>query len=341
MSAPEKRAPKEYSRLYRSAGSVAARLIQKQVDYVILARKRGERAADIAMHLGVTARHVRRLWAEYLGTGRAHVQRKPGRPGKGPTDAQVRAVLAEHDAYGKGVVQTAESVRDKCHISYRAAYRIMKGAGRVTPSEARSRKRTWVRFERRYSCALWHIDWHTMRDPRFSGTSLVVILDDSSRCVVAARLFMDATSENAVIALRDAIAAFGKPDTILSDNGACFVGRGRPAGRSRAQAEADGVPGGAAAPRHKADHIEAVPPADQRQAGEVLPEPGEGDIVPQGPAGVCRLLQRVPAALLAGHGRQGDPPEGVHVQKGHKSDQEKEPRMGRRGHRRRADIILI
>ena len=143
---------------------MAARLTQKKVNCVIRARKRGVRAADIAMHLGVTARHVQRLWAEYLGTGRAHVQRKAGRPGKGPTAAQVRAVLAEHDAYGRGggAIQTAESVRDKCHMSYRAAYRIMREAGRVTPSVARSRRRIWVRYERKYANALWHTGWHIM-----------------------------------------------------------------------------------------------------------------------------------------------------------------------------------
>ena len=67
--------------------------------------------------------------------------------------------------------------------------------------------------------------------------NLVVILDDSSRCVVAALLFKHATSENAVIAMRDAIAAFGKPAAVLSDNGACFVGgggrRGAPRGKRK------------------------------------------------------------------------------------------------------------
>ena len=144
----------------------------------------------------------------------------------------------------------------------------MREAGRITPSEARSRRRIWACYERRHSNALWHADWHMMKDPMFSGMNLAVVLDDSSRCAVAARLFWEATSENAVIALRDAIAAFGRPDAILSDNGVCFVeggGRSAPMGY-----EADGVRGGAGAPRHSAGHDEAVPPADQRQAGEVL-----------------------------------------------------------------------
>ena len=51
--------------------------------------------------------------------------------------------------------------------------------------------------------------------------------------MTGARLFKEATSENAVTALRQAIGEFGTPATVLSDNGSCFVGRGgrkKPAG---------------------------------------------------------------------------------------------------------------
>ena len=44
-----------------------------------------------------------------------------------------------------------------------------------------------------------------MKDPRFHGLNLITYLDDTSRCVAGARLFKEATSENAVVALRQAI----------------------------------------------------------------------------------------------------------------------------------------
>ena len=55
---------------------------------------------------------------------------------------------------------------------------------------------------------------------------LVMYLDDSSRCIMTARLFAHATSDNAVLALRDAIKQFKVPATILLDNDSCFVGVG-------------------------------------------------------------------------------------------------------------------
>ena len=93
-------------------------------------------------------------------------------------------------------------------------------------SPTKSKQRKWVRYERLYSNAMWHTDWHAMKDTRMKGLNLITYLDDASRCVTGDALFREATSENAVIALRQAIAKFGVPATILSDNGSCFVGRG-------------------------------------------------------------------------------------------------------------------
>ena len=74
---------------------------------------------------------------------------------------------------------------------------------------------------------MWHVDWHVMKEPRFSGLHLITYLDDVSRCVVASRVFTQATFENVVLTLREAVERFGTPATILSDNGSCFVGRSR------------------------------------------------------------------------------------------------------------------
>jgi len=63
-----------------------------------------------------------------------------------------------------------------------------------------------------------------MKDPRFRGLCLVTFLDDSSRCVTGARLFTEATSENAVTALAEAAERFGTPAAVLSDDCRCFNG---------------------------------------------------------------------------------------------------------------------
>ena len=179
----------------------------------------------------MTQRHIRRLWAEYHGAGNAHVQRPAGRPADPePSEQEIQAVL---DVHGKpeGVVRTAKRLRKEgCIISRYRTYGIMKSAGLVTDSPAKSKRRKWVRYERLYSNAMWHTDWHTMKDQRMKGLNLIIYLDDASRCVTEAALFKEASSENAVTVLRQAICGFGAPATILSDNGSSFVGRG---GRKR------------------------------------------------------------------------------------------------------------
>ena len=146
--------------------------------------------------------------------------------GDQPSPDEVQLVLDEHRREDVGVLRTAMNLRKDYDISYAKVYQVMKENGLVVPSTAKSCRRKWIRYERKHSNSMWHTDWHVMKDPRFRGLNLITYLDDAFRCVTGARLFKEATSENAVVALRQAIREFGTPATILSDNGSCFVGRG-------------------------------------------------------------------------------------------------------------------
>ena len=206
--------------------SEAEIISERHFRYAVSQCQKGRSTADTAAELKVTRRRVQQLWAEFCSTGRHHVQDRPGRRPSPPTQGDPDLVMGTHKTYQAGVLYTAKRLRKAHVISYRLVYQIMKKNGLVVPSAAKSMKRKWVRFERRYSNAMWHVDWHEMKEPRFRGLQLVTYLDDSSRCIMASMVFTQATSENAVLALRDAIRRFGTPATILSDNGSCFVGRG-------------------------------------------------------------------------------------------------------------------
>ena len=71
-----------------------------------------------------------------------------------------------------GVLRTAISLRRAGHnVSYQRAYRIIKENGLVVPSEAKSRKRKWVRYERKHSNSMWHTDWHVMKGSTYEWAS--------------------------------------------------------------------------------------------------------------------------------------------------------------------------
>ena len=199
------------------------RLTEKSRQYIIRQRKKGVASSKIAADLNITPRHVRRLWARFQKTGTTHA--RIGRPPVTITASQIRLVTETYNDGPAGVTRTAKRLRSNHDISYNTVYRIMKKNGSVTASAAKSKRRKWVRFERRYSNAMWHVDWHEMKDPRFKGLNLVTYLDDASRCITGAALFERATSENTVMVLRLAIERFGAPASILSDNGSCFVGQ--------------------------------------------------------------------------------------------------------------------
>ena len=204
-------------------------LTDRSMRYIISQMKKGRGTGVVAKELKVSQRHVQRLWAEYLKTGKAHIQGRAGRPKKPPpSDEEVDLVLDTHRRWPDGVQLTVRRLRRAgCNISYARVYAILKSHDLVTASPAKSKQRKWVRYERIYSNAMWHTDWHVMKDPRMRGLNLITYLDDASRCVTGAELFREATSENAVTALRRAVGRFGAPATILSDNGSCFVGSGR------------------------------------------------------------------------------------------------------------------
>ena len=202
------------------------RLTEKQIRHAIAQCRKDRSTAGIASEPRASRRRIRQLWSEFRMTGRHHVQGRPGRELILPTPEEAQAVQNSYREDPAGAVRTARNVRANCSISYWRAYRVMGEEGVMVHSEARSKRRKWVRYERVYSNAMWHVDWHEMKDPRFRGPKLVTYLDDASRCILGAQVFTEAASGNAVLVLQKAVREFGTTAAILSDNGSCFVGRG-------------------------------------------------------------------------------------------------------------------
>ena len=213
----------DYFRLRRSRKPVSKGLTEEAGKHPVRRLGKGVPAPDVAEDLGISIRHVRRLWARFQKTGTMRVQM--GRPRACITGARIRLITGAHQRRPVGVVRTARELGRNHDISYAAVYRVLKKSGAAEASAARSHRRKWVRYGRAYSNAMWHTDWHVIKDPRSSGMNLITCLDDASRCVTGAALFEHATSENAVMPLRLAIKRFGAPASMLSDDGSCLAGQ--------------------------------------------------------------------------------------------------------------------
>jgi putative transposase len=67
---------------------------------------------------------------------------------------------------------------------------------------------------------LWHTDWTTCP---FTNKQMIAFIDDHSRFIVHAEYFEHATTENTILAFANAIAKYGVPEAILTDNGVQFT----------------------------------------------------------------------------------------------------------------------
>jgi transposase InsO family protein len=101
-----------------------------------------------------------------------------------------------------------------------------RGVGPLRPTRPRPRD-PGQQFCREHSNELWQIDGSQFRLANGREYWVVDIVDDCSRFCVAALVGPSLTGLLAWTAFRTAVAAYGLPAQLLSDNGLCFTGRGR------------------------------------------------------------------------------------------------------------------
>jgi transposase InsO family protein len=107
-----------------------------------------------------------------------------------------------------------------------AAYRALVRAAMIDPGVRDRRSRKWKRWERGAPMELWQMDI-VGGFPLADGSSAKALtgIDDHSRMCVCARLMARERTRAVCDGLRGAVAAYGAPEQILTDNGKVFTGR--------------------------------------------------------------------------------------------------------------------
>lgn len=107
-----------------------------------------------------------------------------------------------------------------------AVYRALLRAGLIDPRLRDRRARKWKRWERATPMELWQMDV-VGGFPLANGTSAKALtgIDDHSRMCVCARLMVRERTRAVCDGLREALATYGAPEQILTDNGKVFTGR--------------------------------------------------------------------------------------------------------------------
>ncbi|AKT52579.1 hypothetical protein ADJ73_04085 [Arsenicicoccus sp. oral taxon 190] len=135
----------------------------------------------------------------------------------------IRAVLiaeAERDQWAsKGLVVPARSTINQ----------VLKRAGMLRTNPKKRPRSSYRRFAYARPRDCYQIDGTNLTGLGFgTGTVCIIeVLDDATRTLVAAHVCAAETSVDARAALTRAIAAFGAPGIVLSDNGAAFARHSR------------------------------------------------------------------------------------------------------------------
>ena len=114
------------------------------------------------------------------------------------------------------------------HIPHNTIHKVLlnHGQAKVNRNKAKRRK-PWVRWERKHSLTLVHLDWHTSK---LNGKKVCAVLDDSSRRILAGGEFDAETTENSIMLLQEALDNFGwltGISQVMTDHGTQFYANKR------------------------------------------------------------------------------------------------------------------
>ena len=193
----------------------------------------GLSVSQAAEKTGVARQTLHRWLARYEAEGLEGLKERSHRPVRCPHQmpAQVEAAVVElrrsRPYWGPRRLVFELAKRRVIPVpSESAVYRALLRAGMIDPADRDRRSRKWKRWERGVPMELWQMDivgGFALAD----GTSAKALtgIDDHSRMCVAARLMARERTRAVCDGLRAALAAYGPPQQILTDNGKVFTGR--------------------------------------------------------------------------------------------------------------------
>jgi transposase InsO family protein len=189
--------------------------------------------SQVASKVGVSRQTVHAWLARYEAEGLEGLKDRSHRPDRCPhqmpaaVEAAVLELRRSRPYWGPRRLVFELAKRKVSPVpSESAVYRALVRAGMIDPARRDRRSRKWKRWERGAPMELWQMDV-VGGFPLADGTSAKVLtgIDDHSRFCVSAKVMARERTRAVCDGLRAAIAAFGAPQQILTDNGRVFTGR--------------------------------------------------------------------------------------------------------------------
>jgi transposase InsO family protein len=208
-------------------------VMEQRYQAVLAVVQDGWKVCEVAERLGVSRQSVHAWIARYEAGGLGALADRSHRPASCPhqTAPQIEALVCElrrqHPGWGPRRIEHHLARQGSDPVPSRSAiYRCLKRHHLIELRRRRKRRDEFRRWERERPMQLWQMDVMSgvLLDDG-SDLKLVTGIDDHSRFCVAAGLVRRATSRALCGVFCAALARYGVPDEVLTDNGRVFTGR--------------------------------------------------------------------------------------------------------------------
>jgi len=196
------------------------KLTEKKRKWIISQFRTGRSATSIARIQKISRRMIYKLSAKYKKEGKeAYKAKKAGRPKIKLNPAFVKKVVQIRKETDYGSEKIHFVLKQKgFSVSQHITQRILNEQDLTNPCPKRRGQRKYIRYQWSISNYMWHTDWS-----QYKAKWYCVFIDDRSRKIMSAGKFGNATEQNTIFLLYQAILVNEvTPLIILSDKGTQF-----------------------------------------------------------------------------------------------------------------------
>lgn len=193
------------------------KLNKKKIKWIVREVERRETGLyTIAKVQNITPRWAREVHKKFRK--REPEFKKCGRKPREITNEERKIVKQTYEEFQVGATMIEQILDEKgIHINHNRIHRIMLEEGIAKREQKKSRRRKWVRYERKHSNSLWHTDWFD-----YHGRQCIIYIDDASRFIPSYGEFDNANTDNSLKVFKQGLK-YGIPKQVMSDHGTQFV----------------------------------------------------------------------------------------------------------------------
>jgi len=182
------------------------RLKEKRLAWALREKQKGVKNKELAPILGISIRRFQQLSAEYRRTGvlpRLDKKRRPRTELSEQDCALIEQALKESLLAGAVTLRLYIHKQHGRKLPYGKIHKHLLKKGISRPDAKKQKQRKYCRYERKHSFSLVHQDWHESKC--IPGKQVSVVEDDASRLVLSGGEFDNATGENSIMLMKQAI----------------------------------------------------------------------------------------------------------------------------------------